>query len=342
MHSPDVTQAEAAERARAARSEPPTAAVVPGCAEAPERRICGLRRRERLLKTLERSGYRLVDDPASADRVVPDCRVLVDGDEMHLCTDGVKAVEKRLLGTLRKDVDGVISRTINRPISLAFTRLLMNTSIKPNHVTTVIMMIGMASGLVVAQGGYWAGVIGALLLNTQSVLDGTDGELARLRYQGSHFGQWFDTVSDDLSNLSFLIGATISATHEPILFIGLGAIAAFVLTQAVVYYALVTVYGSGNLQHFEWALGEGSGGALSKIEFLVKRDFFCFAFFLLAFVGRVGLDIAVVGSAVGAFVTIAMLARQLVRYGLVPPSKAEAALLDASQSGSLARSEPPA
>jgi phosphatidylglycerophosphate synthase len=322
--------------------DPPTAAVVDGCADAPSKRICGLHRRERLERTLERAGYQLVDDPAAADRVIPDCRVLVEGDEMHLCSDGVRAVEKRLLGALRKDMDGVISRTINRPISLAFTRLLMNTSIKPNHVTTVIMMIGIASGFVVAQGGYWAGVLGALLLNTQSVLDGTDGELARLRYQGSHFGQWFDTLSDDLSNLSFLVGATISATHEPVLFIGLAGIAAFVLTQAVVYYALVTVYGSGNLQHFEWALGSGSGG-LSRIEFLVKRDFFCFAFMLLAFLGRVGLDIAVIGSAGGALVTIVMLARQLVRYGLVPPSKAVAALnLDPGQSGSaLARSEPP-
>lgn len=322
---------------------PRTAAVVPGCAEAPTRRICGLHRRERLEKTLQRAGYALVEDPERADEVIPDCQVLVDGDRMHLCTDGVRAVEKRLLRALRKDVDGVISRTINRPISLAFTRLLMNTPIKPNHVTTVIMIIGIASGFVVAQGGYWAGVLGALLLNTQSVLDGTDGELARLRFQGSHFGQWFDTLSDDLSNLSFLVGATISASYEPVLFIGLAGIAAFVLTQAVVYYALVTVYGSGNLQHFEWALGESSGG-LSKIEFLVKRDFFCFAFMLLAFLGRVGLDIAVVGSAAGALVTIVMLGRQLVRYGLTPPSKAEAALsLDPGQSGSrLARSEPPA
>jgi len=311
-----------------------TAAIVPGCHGATDRKICGLKRRDRLEKSLRQQGYQLVDEPERADRVIPDCRVLVGDDEMHLCTDGVKAVEKRLLGSLRKSIDGVISRTLNRPVSLAFTRLLMNTPVKPNHVTAMIMIIGVSSGFVVAQGGYWYGLIGALLLNTQSVLDGTDGELARLRFQGSHFGQWFDTLSDDLSNLSFFLGATIATGREPVLYIGLAGVAAFVITQAIVYYALITVYHSGNLQHFDWDLGEGGGGLASRLEFMVKRDFFCFAFVLLALVGRIGLDIAVVAQAAGALITASLLARQLLRFGLVPPSKAAAAAaLDPGSSG---------
>ncbi len=313
---------------------PRTAAIVPGCPGAPDQKICGLARRDRLDKTLDQQGYQRVNDPEHADRVIPDCHVLVGDDELHLCTDGVRAVEKRLLGSLRKSIDGVISRTLNRPISLAFTRLLMNTPVKPNHVTTLIMIIGVSSGFVVAQGGYWCGLIGALLLNTQSVLDGTDGELARLRFQGSHFGQWFDTVSDDLSNLSFFVGATIATGSQPVLYLGLAGVAAFVITQAVVYYALITIYHSGNLQHFEWDMGEGGGGLASRLEFLVKRDFFCFAFVLLALAGRIGLDVAVVAQAAGALITAAMLARQLARYGLVPPSKAAAAAaLDPGSSG---------
>lgn len=320
-------------------SDPPeqTAAIVAGCDHAPAERVCGVPRRERLERDLARKGYRLTDDPTNADRVVADCRVMCGDDELHLCELGKRAVEKRLLASLRKDIDGVISRSMNRPVSLAFTRLLMNTSIKPNHVTLFIMLVGISSGFVVAQGGYWYGVLGALLLNTQSVLDGTDGELARLKYQGSHFGQWFDTLSDDLSNLSFLVGATYAASYEPIAFVGAAGIAAFVIGQAVVYYALITVYKSGNLQHFEWDIAGGEGGLLSRVEFMVKRDFFCFAFVILALFGEVGIYIAICGASAGALITFVTLAVQLMRYGLVPPSKARARAanvdLEASSSG---------
>ncbi len=267
------------------------------------------------MKELSKRGVQVIDDAAAADRVIDDCVVLVGDDEMNVCTDGLRAIEDRLIAGLTKPIDGPVSRHLNRKVSGALTRRLMYTSIRPNHVTAVTMLLGIASGFVVAMGGYWAGVAGAGLLQLQSVLDGTDGELSRLRFQGSKLGEWLDTLSDDLSNLSFLLGASYVASHDWVGKLGFIGAGLFLLTQPVLYYAIATVYRSGNLQAFQWDVG---GGPFAKIEFCFKRDFFCLLFFALALLGW--LDVAVVFFAGGTIVTAVVLAKQLAKWGFRRPS----------------------
>jgi len=241
---------------------------------------------------------------------VTDCTLLVDNDELKVCTFGAAAMEDRLLASLVKSADGPVSRHLNRKISTAVTRRLMNTPVHPNHVTFVIMVIGIASGIVASLGGYWAGVIGATLLQLQSILDGTDGELSRLRFQGSKTGEWLDTIGDDVSNVSFLVGAAWASATAWVTTVGLLAGAVFTATQLIIYYILATVYKSGNLQSFQWQVDNSWGGPWTKIEFLFKRDTFCLMFLALALLGL--LDIAVVTFAVGIFIT----ATTLIRRGL--------------------------
>ncbi|MBW2005204.1 MAG: CDP-alcohol phosphatidyltransferase family protein, partial [Deltaproteobacteria bacterium] len=45
-------------------------------------------------------------------------------------------------------------------------------------------------------GGYSNLVIGTLLAHLSSVIDGCDGEIARLKFQVTEFGGWFDAVLD--------------------------------------------------------------------------------------------------------------------------------------------------
>ena len=272
-------------------------AVVEGCVGAPEGPICGMSRRARVTAHYRARGCTVTDDPGDADEVVDDCVIWVGEVRLHVCEHGVEAVEDALLASLRKDADGLVSRHLNRSISLAITRRLMNTRVNPNQMTLAIAVLGLASGFVVAAGTYWAAVAGALLLNAQSILDGVDGELSRLRRQGSKLGEWLDTVSDDLSNLSFFVGATIAIDSDPIRWFGVVGIALYAITQLVVYLALAFVYKSGNLQLFQWD-SRGSWGRISALEAVVKRDFFCLAFVFLALVNA--LELAVVAMAVGA------------------------------------------
>ncbi|HTM20853.1 MAG TPA: hypothetical protein VL172_10105, partial [Kofleriaceae bacterium] len=61
----------------------------------------------------------------------------------------------------------------------------------------------------------------------------------------------------------------------------------------------------------------------------------CFAFAVSAAFGRIGMDVVVFSQAGAALFTLGMLCRQLVRYGLTPPSRAQAP-------AALAPEQPPA
>ena len=55
-------------------------------------------------------------------------------------------------------------------------------------------------------GGYITLVIGAILAQVASVIDGCDGEIARLKFQVTEFGGWFDAVLDRYADAFLLFG----------------------------------------------------------------------------------------------------------------------------------------
>ncbi len=116
------------------------------------------------------------------------------------------AAEDLLLGSLVKKTDGAISRNINRKISLTISRQLARLPVLPNHVTGVVLLLGLASGPIAARGDHWGFALGGFLYYLGAILDGCDGEISRLKFLGSALGTWLDTITDDLSALSFLIG----------------------------------------------------------------------------------------------------------------------------------------
>jgi hypothetical protein len=99
---------------------------------------------------------------------------------------------------LVKDSEGFMSRHLERKISLAVTRKLVETRITPNAMTLVSLGIGLvgASFFVLPPGpGH---VVGSLLFWLHSVLDGCDGELARLKFAESRWGGLLDFWGDNV------------------------------------------------------------------------------------------------------------------------------------------------
>jgi CDP-L-myo-inositol myo-inositolphosphotransferase len=107
-----------------------------------------------------------------------------------------KLAEKKLLDTLKKTSDGPVSRYLNRPISTKITRHLLRTDITPNHVSFFSFILAMLGAFLFFSGGYINLVIGAILAQVASIIDGCDGEIARLKFQVTEFGGWFDAVLD--------------------------------------------------------------------------------------------------------------------------------------------------
>jgi len=119
-----------------------------------------------------------------------------------------KKAESKLLDTLKKTSDGPISRYFNRPISTRITRYLLRTDIAPNYVSFFSFILAMLGALFFFLGGYSNLAIGALLAQVSSIIDGCDGEIARLKFQVTEFGGWFDAVLDRYADAFLLFGLT--------------------------------------------------------------------------------------------------------------------------------------
>ncbi len=121
-----------------------------------------------------------------------------------------QAARRCLLLSLRKPLDGFVSRHLNRYVSTFITGLLVPTGIRPNQLTFFIMLIGILSGVFAAMSEHWwALILSGICFQGQSILDGCDGEIARLTYRFSKTGQWMDTLGDDLTNYAFYAGLAV-------------------------------------------------------------------------------------------------------------------------------------
>jgi 1L-myo-inositol 1-phosphate cytidylyltransferase / CDP-L-myo-inositol myo-inositolphosphotransferase len=109
-----------------------------------------------------------------------------------------RSAESWLLRSLIKQREGFMSRHFERKISLAITRRLVLTRITPDVITVVSVAVGLfgAAFFLSAAPGYQ--LIGALLFLAHSILDGCDGELARLKFMQSPRGAILDFWGDNV------------------------------------------------------------------------------------------------------------------------------------------------
>ncbi len=120
-----------------------------------------------------------------------------------------KRAEKALLDRLRdKPTDGPVARYLNRPISVRISQHLVKRNITPNQISLFSFLCSVLAAGLFAIGGYSALLLGGVLAQFASIIDGCDGEVARLKYQSSDFGGWFDAVLDRYADAFLLFGLT--------------------------------------------------------------------------------------------------------------------------------------
>jgi len=124
----------------------------------------------------------------------------------------LKQAERYLINILiNKKSDGFISRYINRPISGQITKFLLKTKIHPNIITLTCFFLSIIAVLFFFQKGYVNLLLGATLAQLASIIDGCDGEIARLKFLETEFGGWFDAVLDRYADAFLLFGLTYHA-----------------------------------------------------------------------------------------------------------------------------------
>jgi phosphatidylglycerophosphate synthase len=139
----------------------------------------------------------------------------VPGTSWHAvyAREDVPEAERKLDTWLVKPTDGLFAQT-NRKISIPISRQLIKFPITPNMVSLFVLGVSFACGVFYARGGYWNMLIGAGLSLAASILDGCDGEVARLKLQSSKLGCWLETVCDYLYYLFVFGGIALGLTRS--------------------------------------------------------------------------------------------------------------------------------
>jgi phosphatidylglycerophosphate synthase len=207
--------------------------------------------------------------------------------------------EAWLLRGLIKSNEGFMSRHFERRVSLALTRRLCTTGITPNAMTLVSIGVGLAGAPFFLASRPVTQLAGGLLFLAHSILDGCDGELARLKFLESRRGAVLDYCGDNLVHVAVFLGMAIgwsldSGSRWP-LYLGAIAIASTLSVATVVYRRGMRASTDG-----------GPTSALSRVaDLAVYRDFI-YLIVLLAAVGKAQWFLAL--TAVGAPIFLGLLA----------------------------------
>ena len=150
-----------------------------------------------------------------------------------------------------KSNDGPVSRYLNRPISNRITKQIANFPVKPNHISLVSFLLSLLAAIIIAFKGYSFLVLGALLAQLSSILDGCDGEVARLKNITSKYGGWFDQILDRYADLLLITGLTFHTYYlHQSLYVFLIGILAIGGSLILSYSAIVYDPASKNIQKF--------------------------------------------------------------------------------------------
>ena len=108
--------------------------------------------------------------------------------------------------------EGLVSRHLNRRLSRPLSRWLAKTPVTPNQVSMASFAIALAS-LALFLGGY--NILAGVAAQASSIVDGADGDLARLKGTATRFGGFFDAVLDRYADVAIIGGlAYWSAIYE--------------------------------------------------------------------------------------------------------------------------------
>ena len=234
---------------------------------------------------------------------------VADEQWQHVVNEQQRVLAERKLDSwLVKPTDGIFAR-MNRRISIPISRWIIPFPITPNLVSLFTLGVSFAAGAFLALGGYWHMLTGAVLSWFSSVLDGCDGEVARLKLQESAFGCWLETVCDNLYYLFVFGGMTIglvrsSGNRSYLVWGGLllfGAIMSFLMT-GIQRRQMTNGQPEQYLQQWHKKADSRSSNPLLYLgrhtEFIIRRCFLPYVILFFAFCSV--MNWFLVGATIGA------------------------------------------
>ncbi|MGC8858067.1 MAG: CDP-alcohol phosphatidyltransferase family protein [Ignavibacteria bacterium] len=105
------------------------------------------------------------------------------------------------------DVEEILDLLIYRPISFIIVKLIYKFKVTPNQISLLSMFLGIAAGVLFTFDFY---LYGAITLFVSNVFDCVDGQLARLKHNGTKIGRIIDGAIDYVTGASVFMGVGIS------------------------------------------------------------------------------------------------------------------------------------
>lgn len=96
-----------------------------------------------------------------------------------------------------------------RPLAFLLVKAIFHTNITPNQLTYAAIVVGVSAGFAYAGGSPEFTVFGAVLFMVYDIIDCSDGQLARLKKNGTHAGRIVDGLADYISTIAVFIGLGI-------------------------------------------------------------------------------------------------------------------------------------
>jgi len=107
------------------------------------------------------------------------------------------------------EVEEVFDLIVYRPLAFLFVKIIYRTNLTPNQITFASMIFGIWAGVAIAFNSKTAFIIAALSILLYDVLDCSDGQLARLKHNGTHLGRILDGFADYIVSIAAYVGIGI-------------------------------------------------------------------------------------------------------------------------------------
>ena len=168
-----------------------------------------------------------------------------------------------------RDVEDPVNLWVHRPLAYAFVALIYRTSITPNQITFLALIVGLVAGVLFLVGTPTAMVVGGICLWSSAILDGADGILARAKRMFSDVGRAIDGVADAVVAVLTVFPAFyhLWVTQHQVLQLWLMPIA---IGTTLFHVYLFDFYKEAFLQHTKLSW-DGQPERLSIIEARIER-----------------------------------------------------------------------
>jgi len=112
------------------------------------------------------------------------------------------------------EVEEIFDFFFYRPLAFFIVKTIYRTNITPNQLTLAAITMGLIAGFFYSQGSSEAAIIGALFFLMFNIFDCSDGQLARLKRNGTYTGRIIDGVADYIASISVFLGIGIGFSNS--------------------------------------------------------------------------------------------------------------------------------